>query len=438
MARPKSTDKPDTTKAMGLTVGAIERLTCRTDTKAQAFLRDTKVPTLRVRVTNTGAKAFVFETKMDRRTIRRTIGDVKVWSIEQARAEARKLAVMVDSGTDPREAAKQRQQAREARQQAAELAAQYTLKNLLLDYLEHQRDQGRVSHKDAQSIFENHIFKPWSQVANLPAGEVTDEQVADMMRRLIEQGHGRTANKLRTYTAAAYSLAKQARTNPAVPLRFKAYNIRMNPAADTSPDRTANKPDKNPLSLAELQTYWRSIRELGGFRGAVLRLHLLTGGQRIEQFVRLLTVNVTPDTITLYDGKGRPGAGVREIILPLIPAAAAALRDCRPVGRFALSTTGGDIHVWDSTLAGWAGDAARGIEGFTPKRIRSGIETLLAKLGFSKEDRGRLQSHGISGVQDRHYDGHDYVEEKRRQLHALFRALEGGEVDNVVPIAKAA
>jgi hypothetical protein len=66
-------------------------------------LRDTKAPGLRVRVTNTGAKSFVFESKLNRQTIRRTIGDVKMWSIEQARAEARRLAVMLDSGTDPRE-----------------------------------------------------------------------------------------------------------------------------------------------------------------------------------------------------------------------------------------------------------------------------------------------------------------------------------------------
>ena len=55
MARPKKTDAPDTTQAIDLTAGTIERLTCRTDTKAQAFLRDTKAPGLRVRVTNTGA-----------------------------------------------------------------------------------------------------------------------------------------------------------------------------------------------------------------------------------------------------------------------------------------------------------------------------------------------------------------------------------------------
>lgn len=123
MARPKKADAPDTAQAIELTSGAIERLSCRTDAKAQAFLRDTKAPGLRVRVTNTGAKSFVFEAKLNRKTIRRTIGDVKSWSIEQARAEARKLAVMLDSGTDPRELERQRQVERDAEEQRQQDAA---------------------------------------------------------------------------------------------------------------------------------------------------------------------------------------------------------------------------------------------------------------------------------------------------------------------------
>ncbi|MFZ2387018.1 MAG: integrase family protein [Polaromonas sp.] len=119
MARPKKIDIPDTTQRVNLTAGVIERLTCRTDQKAQAFLRDSEVPGLRVRVTNTGAKSFVYEAKLNRQTIRRTIGDVRAWSIEQARAEARRLAVVLDSGQDPREIERQQHAAQAADKAAA-------------------------------------------------------------------------------------------------------------------------------------------------------------------------------------------------------------------------------------------------------------------------------------------------------------------------------
>ena len=138
MARPKKTDLPDTTRAVELTAGAIERLACRTDTKAQAFLRDTKAPGLRVRVTNTGTKSFVFEAKLNRRTIRRTIGDVRAWSLEQARQEANRLRVTLDAGTDPREVERQ-QQAAQAAEKAAAAVRAATVGEVWAVYLEARR-----------------------------------------------------------------------------------------------------------------------------------------------------------------------------------------------------------------------------------------------------------------------------------------------------------
>ncbi len=114
MARPKKTDAPDLTEAHELTAGLIDRLTCRTDIKAQAFLRDSKAPGLRVRVTNTGAKSFVFEAKLNRQTIRRTIGDVRAWTIDAARAEANRLRVTLDAGGDPREIEREQDAAKAA------------------------------------------------------------------------------------------------------------------------------------------------------------------------------------------------------------------------------------------------------------------------------------------------------------------------------------
>jgi len=120
MARPKKNDVPDTAQSIDLTAGAIDRLTCPPG-KQQVFMRDTKAPGLRVRATpasakhSTGFKSFVFEKKLDRQTIRRTIGDVRAWSIEAARIEAARLAVMFNTGTDPRELERQQQADKTAR-----------------------------------------------------------------------------------------------------------------------------------------------------------------------------------------------------------------------------------------------------------------------------------------------------------------------------------
>ena len=78
-------------------------------------------------------------------------------------------------------------------------------------------------------------------------------------------------------------------------------------------------------------------------------------------------------------------------------------------------------------MSGWAtqvvGDT---IDGVQLKRVRSGVETLLAANRISREIRGHVQSHGLMGIQARHYDGYDYMLEKRHALDVLARELTGG------------
>ena len=89
-------------------------------------------------------------------------------------------------------------------------------------------------------------------------------------------------------------------------------------------------------------------------------------------------------------------------------------------GEFVISITAGKKAISCRTLAGWAHDiVGTSIDGFQLKRIRSGVETLLAAKGVSREARGHLQSRGLTGVQARHYDGHNYMPEKRRALEVL-------------------
>ena len=415
-----------------LTAGRVESFACPTN-KSQTFLWDTEAPAMALRVTPTGRKTYVFESRLNGATVRINIGTVTDWPLGDARTRAQELKRLIDAGTDPREVETQKQADKTAAKVAKLEAEKYTLAALLTAYCDNQEAMGRKSHADARSIFKLHINEAWPKVAALPANLVTPEQIADMMRRVIQLGKGRTANKLRSYARAAYQVAKASRSKASIPVEFKAFNVRSNPASDTEPDESANKADKNPLSAGELRQYWKAIKDIDGFPGSLLRLHLLTGGQRLEQLVQLRTVDANDDSILLYDGKGRPGKPARPHQVPLTHNAAVALMECEPKVDYALSTDGGVTHVSAATLSEWAMQAGAEIEGFKTKRIRSGIETLLASARISMEHRGRLQSHGISGVQNRHYDGHNYMDEKREALNALFNLLTTDPVSNVVP-----
>lgn len=338
-----------------------------------------------------------------------------------------------DRGGRPALLAAQREAVRTA-ELAKQQADKQTLTHMLADYCDHLETLERVAHRDARSIFKLHVNEAWPAIAALPANAVTGEQIADMMRRLIDLEKGRTANKLRSYLRAAFQMAKGSRSKASVPARFKDYDVKTNPADDTEADATQNRPDKKPLTHVQLQAYWQKIKVIPGFKGAVLRLHLLTGGQRIEQLVKLLTEDIGDDLIVLYDKKGRPGKPPRPNSIPLIPAAQTALLGCAPTGNFAISTDEGNTHLAATTLSHWAVEAtsdSKALDGFRAKRIRSGVETILASAGVTADIRGRLQSHGISGVQARHYDGHDYIAEKRQALMTLFGLLEKPSSSNL-------
>lgn len=53
---------------------------------------------------------------------------------------------------------------------------------------------------------------------------------------------------------------------------------------------------------------------------------------------------------------------------------------------------------------------------FQLRDLRRTCETMLAALRISSDIRAQIQSHGLGGVQTKHYDRHDCGEEKRDAL----------------------
>ncbi|MDO8904729.1 integrase family protein [Hydrogenophaga sp.] len=104
-----------------LTAGRVESFTCPPG-KSQAFLWDTEAPTLALRATPTGRKTYVFESRLNGASLRINIGTLAA-TLEQARTKATALAVMVDSGIDPREVERQQQADKAAQAVAADARA---------------------------------------------------------------------------------------------------------------------------------------------------------------------------------------------------------------------------------------------------------------------------------------------------------------------------
>jgi integrase len=84
------------------TKGEVEGFKCA-EGVAQSFLWCDLVPGLAVRATPNGKNTYIFQAKVEGKTMRKVIGKVAVWDIDAAKAEARRLQVLIDQDNDPRQ-----------------------------------------------------------------------------------------------------------------------------------------------------------------------------------------------------------------------------------------------------------------------------------------------------------------------------------------------
>lgn len=287
MARPKKSDTPDLSQRVNLTLGTIDRLKCPPD-KQQVFLRDSEAPGLRVRVTAAGAKSFVYEAKLHRQTIRRTIGDVKLWTIEQARLEARNLAVMLDRGIDPRELERQ-QHTEKVAARAAEAARAVTVGEAWSAYIETRRANWSESHLNDHIRYSQAGGEakkrgkgktepgPLHPLLSIPLREITVERVHAWAEKETSIRPTVTRNAWRLLRAFLTWCAEHPEYSTAAPS--------PNPAQSRKVKEAVGKPGvkKDSLQRSQLNAWFGSVKCLKNSTiSAYLQVLLLTGARPNE------------------------------------------------------------------------------------------------------------------------------------------------------------
>lgn len=428
-----------------------------------------------LRVAQSGEKLFYFRyTDSTRRQRTIALGAYDQTgraglTLKGARAEAHKHSRRYREGArDLREQLEAERRA-EAARQAAELSERErvardgergTLRKLLEAYGDHLERKGRESARAARAMIKLHVLNAWPEYAEKKAAELRPGEVTTILRTVAEDGKGRTAGKLRAYLRAAYALALKAEHDATAPAVLRTFGIENNPVAATAPLVEFNRARDRTLTAGELGSYVRALEKLdpGPARDALL-LSLLLGGQRPAQLVRATPadVDLAARTFTLRDAKGRRTQGPRLHVLPLTERAAAIVEQLLEANGEApwLFSSDGRRHTRAETLSVYvtqiAAELAKDLDlkrakaslgKFELRDVRRTCETMLAALGVSRDVRAQLQSHGLGGIQQRHYDRHDYMREKRAALEAWdaeLQRLESGAPagEKVVPIASA-
>lgn len=343
--------------------------------------------------------------------------------------------------------ASKRQREEEERQ-----AKSGSLKALCDAYVTHLERQGKQSTADVRGIFHRNIAIAFPDLAAKRAADLTRQDVSRVLARLIDDGKGRAAAKTRSYLAAAFTAALHADSNPKIPLALHGFNLVTNPAALVAPLTEYNCTRERNLSEKEVRAFLKALKDKPGLLADTVWLSLYLAGQRFAQLLRVTPAKVDLDEriITLYDGKGNRSQP-RVHYLPLVEPAAEIVKRLMALngGKPFLITSTGKVPLRVETLSKFVAgisvdmvEAGTATEPFQLSDLRRTCETLLAKLGVSKEVRGRLLSHGISGVQDRNYNRYEYMSEKWHALEKWATKLEeitsDKELSNVVPLVQEA
>ena len=358
------------------------------------------------------------------------LGAYPTFSLSVARKWAAEQNNIIGLGADPGNA-------RRAKKAEEAVNSINTCHNLLTGYINHLKAQGKTSHVDANSIFKLHIS---DKIKALPASLITHKDLIIPIRKLVDDGKLRTAAKLRSYLHASFELALNAEDNPNAPLSMLGFALSANPVTRIKVPTGSSIPGERTLTKDELLQYAAHLEALpsSDIRD-LLRLQVLLAGQRVAQLAR---ATIEADTIVQRDTKGKR-ATARRHVLPLqgrakeLVAVRGKLFDPPTKERLVkgkLIPPSPQQDLVRASLAVGKISKAMGGQSFRLGDIRRTAETMLAAMGFNSDLRGQLLSHGLGGVQNRHYDKHDYLPEKLKMLQAWETFLAQEPVENVVLI----
>jgi integrase len=442
MARPKKTDAPDLGESHDLTAGLIDRLTCPAD-KQQVFLRDSKAPGLRVRATagsaknSKGLKAFVYEAKLNRRTIRRTIGDVRVWDIEAARTEARRLAVVVRSDKeDPRELERQQQEAKDQAiaATAAKLEADKVQAVTVGDIWPRYLMEGKPKRKDAwkpgyrasldvmaapggiKKVRGQGLTRPGPiyPLMALALVDVTEDALQIWFEREALAGKHQAARALMMFRGFLRWCAAR-----------PEYRKLIDRDAGKAPAILENLPSNtkrtDAIEAAQLPGWWQGVEQLGNRTASVYLKALVLTGARKEELAGLTWAHVDFQwrKLTIADKVDQTRT------IPLTPYLAQLLATLPRINAFVFASASKAGRISDTRNSHSKALQSAGIEGLTIHGLRRSFsllgEAAGAPAGAIAQVMGHKPSATAEGYRPRSVDAlRPYLE--KIEAHILEQA----------------
>ena len=379
----------------------------------QAFLWDSDVPGLALRAT-AGVKAYIFQGRIDAKSMRITIGDIRVWSIEEARAKAREWQGMIDEGKDPRQVMADEKAAAEAAE-AARLASieaekgqalleSVTVGEAWADYVEqscarwsdlHRRDHENHAHLGGEDLKRGKGKRKAGVLAELMPLRLLDLNNDRLDAWLKKENQTRP-----TSTAGAFRLLRaffnwckgQSRYAPLVAVSEVGGIARKT--------LRKPKPKDDCLQREQLPAWFGAVRQIGNpVISAFLQVALLTGARREEiAGMRWQDVDFRWLTLTIRDKVEG------ERVIPLTPYVAQLLNGLPRRNEWVFSSPAAENgRLVEPRIAHNKALAVAGLPALSIHGLRRSFGTLAEWVEMPTGVVAQIQGHKPSAIAEKHY-----------------------------------
>lgn len=290
--------------------------------KHQTFYWDSEVPGLGLRITRSGEKAFIFQSRIHGKSLRLTIGNVKIWRLDgpadfeenTARKEARRLQALCDTGIDPREAKQELREAAEEREKLAEIdSTTFQMAwNEYLTYLKVTRSPKTGKPRSARYINDHLVLSspgglqktrgkgltsagPFAPLLPLHLKELSAARIAKWLKEQSETRPSVAAHAYRLLRAFISWLSQSIWSSLVVKDVCQSIEVKEQLARPTVKD--------DCLQREQLSNWFRAVQKLTNKPiSAYLQILLLTGARR-EELANLKWVDLdfVWNTMTIKD-----------------------------------------------------------------------------------------------------------------------------------------
>lgn len=396
------------TSRIRLTLDRIRKLS-PPEGKQAVYVFDDDPKQLCVRVTPAGAKSFVFAGKLNKLPLRVTIGDVKVWNLDDARTEARRLQALIDQGIDPRQEKAERVAATEAKREEARRVEAPALEAWTA-YIEarkarwsepHIRDHENVS-KEGGELRTRGRRKGESDktlpgalrpLLLLPLARID----ADRVRVWLEEEAARRPTHARLAFGLLRAFLNWCADRPEYRSQVHADACAARQAKETLPKKAAKD---DCLQREQLPAWFSYVRHIQNpVIAAYLQTALLTGARREEVAgIQWADVDFQWKSITIKDKV----EGERTI--PLTPYVAALLASLPRRNEWVFSsTTAEDGRLQEPRIAHNKALAAAGLPPLSIHGLRRSFGTLAEWVEVPAGIVAQIMGHKPSATAEKHY-----------------------------------